>query len=265
MSGPGSENDFSKSAGEMKIPNQYDNVDYGKKTKLVVRKVVSCDADGKVYGSKAIVTKENKQTFIQHLISEGEDVTLLPQRVIGELKKLIRDGAKDLTQDWKHALHLVNTAYHVANVRRPTPDEKGGWNQYEDLIKFSVKQLSATRGLDGKWRTSTVMVREDMDQQGATPPLDPQAKAKLPTLRSFVQRPPTDDDIGKRRFFVEIPGQAAVEIEGKTMDEIIEAIGNKMRRHGAKIRVEERAKTHSVITVWVQDVKRDRIVIKEIS
>lgn len=256
MSGPGSDNELSKAAGDMHIPNQYDNKDYGKKSKIVVRKVkhVEQGGDHKFYGSKAIHTKENKQTFIDHLIAEAEDVTLLPDRVIGELKKLIRDGAKDLTQNWKDALHLVNTAYHVGNIRRAIPDEKGAWKQYEELIKFAVKQLSATRGLDGPWRASTVMVREDMEAAPA---------AKPPTLRSFAQ--PSDNHIGTRRYFVEIPGEAAAEIDAKNMDEIIEMLGNKFRRHGAKLRVEERQKTHAIITVWVQDVKRDRIVIKEVS
>lgn len=257
MSGPGSDNEYAKNAGEMAIPSQFDNVDWGKKTKLVVRKVSTKarGAKGTFYGSKAIVTKEGeKLTFTDYLIAEAEDVTLLPQRVIDELKKLIREGAKDLTQNWKDALHLVNTAYHVGNVRRPVPEQKGAWKQYEELIKFGVKQLAATRGIDGDWRSSTVMVREEFN-----------APEKPPRLSQFVQRDPSDNHIGTKRYFVEIPGHAAVEIDGKNMDEIIEMVSNKMRRHGAKIRVEERQKDYAIVTVWIRDVKRDRIIIKQVS
>lgn len=272
MNGPGQDNEYSKSVEELKIPNQYDNVDWGKRTKLVVRKVSTKErgGKGKFYGAKAIVTKEGeKLTFADFLIAEAEDVTLLPQRIVDELKKLIREGAKDLTQNWKDALHLVNTAYHVGNVRRPVPEEKGAWKQYEDLIRFSVKQLSSTRGIDGKWRSSTVLVREDLQQQppasAAPVPAQPQPTSPAPRLSQFVQRDASDNHIGSKRYFVEIPGHAAVEIDGKNMDEIIEMIHNKMRRHGAKIRVEERQKEYAIITVWVHDVKRDRIIIKQVS
>lgn len=130
MSGiPDVENEVSKGSPEMKIPSQYDNVDWGSKTKLVNRKVShkARGPGGKSYGSKAIMTKEQKMTFIDHLITEGDDITLLPERVIGEIKSNIRKGAQDLEQKWKNALELVHKAYQVSNVRRPTPDQKGAW------------------------------------------------------------------------------------------------------------------------------------------
>jgi hypothetical protein len=49
------------------------------------------------------------------------------------------------------------------------------------------------------------------------------------------------------------------------MDEIIEQITNKLRRNGAKARVESRTKTVAVLSVWVGDIKRDEIVIKDVS
>lgn len=239
---PNVENEVSTGSSEMKIPSQYDNVDWGKKTKLVNRKVThkARGPGGKVYGSKAIMTKEQaKPTFIDHLINEGDDITLLPERVIGEIKSNIRKGAQDLAQKWKNALELVHKAYQVANVRRPTPDQKGAWKQYEQMIQHGVRQLVATRGLNGEWRTSNVLVRE------------------------------AEGDIGRRRFFVEIPGERAQEVEGENLDEIIEAIQNKITRsrdvHGTKVRIEERSKTHAILTVWVNGIKRERLVVKEVS
>jgi len=241
---PGIENEMSQKAAEMKIPSQYDNVDWGAKTKLVTRKTTnkSSGKDGTVYGSKALITKESKMTFIDHLLQEADDLTALPDLVVGEIKKNIGAGAKDLTQKWKNALELVHKAYHVSNVRTPTPDQKGAWKQYETLIQHGVRELTKTRGIDGEWRTSNVLVREASGEES---------------------------HIGKTRFFIEIPGERAQEVDGTNMDEIIEAISNKIRasKHvrGTKVRIEERTKTHAVLTVWVNDIKRERIVIKQVS
>jgi hypothetical protein len=240
----GVENEVSTSSSEMKIPSQYDNVDWGARTKLVNRKVSNKSSkDGTVYGSKALMTKEGKLTFIGHLIAESDDPTLLPDMVVSELKGNIRKGAKDLEQKWKNALELVHKAYHVSNVQLPTPTKKGAWKQYEELIRFGVQQLSATRGIKGDWRTSSVLVRE-------------------------AAAAGEQSHIGKRRYFVEIPGERAQEVEGANMDEIIDAISNKIRnsRHvtGTKVRVEERTKDHAVLTVWVNEVKRERITIKQV-
>lgn len=241
MSGPHIENDFSKRAGEMNIPSQYDNKDYGKKVKAVAKKVQvkSSSGDGKLYGSRAIMTKES-MTFTQYLI-EGDDLTLLPDSVLGEIKSNIRTGAKDLEQKWKNALELVHKAYQVANVRRPTPDQKGAWKQYEEMISFGVRQLTATRGIDGDWRMSKVLVREayqDVDKS---------------------------QQMGKRRFFAEIPGAAATEVDGTDMGEIIENITNKFRRHGASVRVDERSKLGAVLSIWKNGIQIDKMVIKELS
>lgn len=242
---PDVENDASKSAPEMKIPNQYVNTDWGKKTKLVTRKVTSRGADGQIYGSKTIVTKEGagaQPTFLDHLLHESDELTILPSGVIAELKKNIRAGAKDLAQQWKNTLELVHKAYQVARIRTPVPTEKGAWKQYEELIHYGVRQLSATRGLNGNWRSATVLVREADD---------------------------AERHIGKRRFFVELPGERAQEVDADDLDEIIEAISNKIRnsRHvtGTKVRIEERQKKHAILTVWVNDIKRERIIIREVS
>jgi hypothetical protein len=235
------ENELSAKSKEMKIPSQYKNIDWGKKTKLVNRKVILKDTKtGEIYGSKAIMTKEHI-TFSSHLINES-DVSLLPEVVINELKSNIRTGAKDLAQQWKNALELVNKAYHVANVRRPSPDIRGAWRQYEDLIQFGVRQLSATRGLGGDWRMTSPMIKESYIEEG---------KAST------------------HRFFVEIPGESAREIDGNTLDDIVDSITNKIRSSKqvtqSKVRVSERTATHVVLSVFVDDILKEKIVIKQIS
>jgi hypothetical protein len=242
---PGSRNEFARKSKKMKIPMQMDNKDYGKKTKAVARTVDLLNSKtGAYYGSKTIMTKETK-TFTEFLITENssDEITTLPDKVLRELKSLIRKGAADLQQNWKDALELTNKAYHIGNVRKPTPDQKGAWKQYTDLLTFGVQQLSATRGRDGKWRkTEPVAFTEGMQQ-----------------------RPDSGAPVGSHRYFVTIPGQAAVEADAKNMDEIIEKMSNKCRRGGAKVRVEERSKLGAKLSVWVDDIKRDTITIQDIS
>ena len=306
MSGPGQKNEFARKAKRMKYPLQTDNKDYGKKVKAVARRVDVVNSEtGDLYGSRAIMTKEatdnmlknpyrkntikweqwNKQrqeylkgvaadphgklnsgdivtgpsgeskvltkeektTFVGYLMAEADtDITLLPEQVISELKGLIRKGAKDLTQQWANALELTHKAYHVCNVRRPTPDKKGAWKQYEALIAYAVRQLSDTRGINGKWRTADVLVRE------ATTGFD-------------------DQPIGTHRFWVRLPGHAAVEASAKTMDDVIEQIFNKLRGKGVKARVEHRTKEGAKLSILVRDadldkwIKRDEVTIQDIS
>jgi len=257
MSGPGPINQFAKSAGEMNIPSQYDNKDFGKKVKAVAKKVtIKSSGDGKVYGARAIMTKET-QSFLQFLeqkilaekeetsdqiVTEGDDITLLPDSVLGEIKSNIRAGARDLEQKWKNALELVHKAYQVANIRRPTPDQKGAWKQYEDMIKFGVAQLRATRGIDGDWRMTQISIRE-----------------------AYEQEPDKTQKLGKRRFFVEVPGEAAVEADGKDVGEIIEQLTNKFRRHGTTVRVDRRDDLGAVLSIWKHGIQIDKMVIKELS
>jgi hypothetical protein len=245
MSGPGPENEFSRKSSEMRYPSQYDNKDWGAVTKLKRRKVTSKDSKtGATYGSRAIMTKENTLPTFSAYLAEGDDITTLPDSVIGEIKSNINKGAKDLAQKWKNAIELVHTAYHVANVRRPTPNDKGAWKQYEALLKVGVEALSKTRGINGSWRTTNMLVREA-------------ANTPMPK--------PVEGDVGKRRFFVEIPGMAAMEADAKNIDEVIDAFTNKLRRNGATVRVEERTKTHAILGVYVNDVKRDKVIVKEVS
>ena len=165
---------------------------------------------------------------------------------MSEIKGLIRKGAQDLQQAWKNALELTNTAYHVARVRLPRPEQKGGWAQYMDMISFSVKQLAQTRGIDGKWRIGGSLMREAVEQ-------------------NFAEEEP----IGKHRIFVEVPGEDVIELHVDSLDDAIDMIISRIRVgkevRGTKVRVEERSKERAVLAVYVNDVLRDRIVLKDIS
>lgn len=229
---PDAETKQAEHTREMTIPNQYDNIDWGAKSRLVNRKVSHKDTNtGTVYGSKVIMTKE-ATSFKSFLITEDEDITKLPDSVIAEIRKNINAGAKDLQQNWKDALELVNKAYQVASIRRPIPNEKGAWKQYEEMIRHAVRKLSEYRGLNGPWRSSTVLIRES---------------------------------VSKHRFFVHMPGENAVEVEAESMDAIIDQLSNKVRRNGAKLRVEQRDKTTATLALYIGDDVRDRVKIVDVS
>ena len=98
-------------------------------------------------------------------LSEGSDLNELPPDVMSELQKNIRDGASDKQQEWANALALVHKAFEVAGVQRPTPDMKGGWKQYEELLQLAVSQLADNRGMDGDWRMSSSIFHEAMQKQ----------------------------------------------------------------------------------------------------
>lgn len=93
-------------------------------------------------------------------LNEGDDLDALPPDVMSEVQKNIRDGAKDIEQKWANALELVHKAYEVAGIERPTPDLRNAWKQYEENLTYAVKQLAKYRGMEGDWRTTSMVFTE---------------------------------------------------------------------------------------------------------
>lgn len=249
---PADENQFDKTAVTMKFNNTMDpkQRDIGAKTKVRAEKVQIKDSKtGKVYGTRTLMQKSTEgveiKTLADFLLAEATDISLLPDQLVKEIKKNIRSRAADMEQNWANALELVHKAYEVANVARPHPEQTGAWKQYEDVLKYAVSQLAATRGISGDWRMSKVLYGE--------------------SLVEAERAAPRPKHIGTHRFFVDIPGSETSEVEAKSIDEIIETLTNNLRRQGLKIRIEERTKTHAVLAVWHDDIKRDKIVIKDVS
>ena len=98
-------------------------------------------------------------------LTEGDDLSTLPEDTMNELHKNITDGAKDQEQKWANALELVHKAYEVAAVQRPTPDMRSAWKQYEENLQFAVEQLAKFRGIDGDWRMSSSVFHEALANQ----------------------------------------------------------------------------------------------------
>lgn len=240
---PGSENQFDKSAKEMSIPNMMDNKDYGKPSKVGPRKIMvrSSGKPPRFYGARTIMTKEGTYPTFMEWLNEGEeDYSALPDLVVSEIKKNIRAGARDTTQQWKDALELVHRAYFVANVRRPVPTDTAAWEQYMTLVRTGVKELAATRGLTGDWRLTRPMIKEAAEIN--------RKKQELPT----------------KRFFVEVPGQSAIEVDGEDLDDIVEQTANSFRRRGMRVRIKSKDDVKAILSLWRDDKEVERIVIKQV-
>lgn len=100
------------------------------------------------------------QNMLQQNLTEADDLTRLPKKVMSAIKSNIRKGAEDLSQKWANALELVHKAYQVEGVERPDPTMKTAWEQYEQNIAYAVQQLADNRGMDGDWRMSSSMFHE---------------------------------------------------------------------------------------------------------
>ena len=84
-----------------------------------------------------------------------------PEDVIKKLKKLIRDGATDLQKQWDNSLALVRKAFEVEGVELPTPSERTGFAQFEELLKYAVVELAdARKDADSSWRMSSTVFKE---------------------------------------------------------------------------------------------------------
>ena len=95
---------------------------------------------------------------------EKDDSTAIPDETLNKIKSNIRKGAKDTTQLWANALELVHTAYDVTQVQRPDITMQAAWKQYEEMIQCACEELAKARGIDGKWRMSSV-TNEAMEEE----------------------------------------------------------------------------------------------------
>jgi len=224
------------------FPSQYDNKDYGKKRKAKTKTLpIKNTTTGQVYGYKTI----EEMKFSDFLITEAEkkDDTRLPQSVIGEIVSLIKKGAKELHQAWKHAGELVNTAYHMANVRRPTPDQKGAWQQYEEMLKQGVRALADHKGLSGDWRLSKTAFAEEL--------------ANTPELDQILT-----EAAGKRqhRIFARVQNigyedeEQEHEIAADDLNHVVQTFTAQAKRNGRKIHITPLAHNHMKLTVYIQGV-----------
>ena len=226
-------------------PSEYDNKDYGKKRKAKIHTIaIKNTTSGEVYGYKTI--PEVLTLTFSDFLAEAQKDTRLPQSVIGELTGLIRKGAKDLDQAWKSAIELVHTAYHVANVKRPTPDQKGAWKQYEDLLKAGVKALADARGLSGDWRLSQVAYSEGVQ----TPELDQiltEASGKR-AHRIFVRTKDIGFDDKEHEH----------EVNADSLDDVVHSVLHQARANGKHVKIIPVAPNQIKLVVYTKGVNKNK-------
>lgn len=238
-----------------KIPRQMDNKNYGKKRRAKTHTYpIKNSATGQAYGYKTIA-ENDLMHYLDRVLVEKEkiDDTRLPASVVGEIASLIKKGAKDLQQAWKNAFELVHTAYHVANVRRPIPSEKGAWAQYEELLGVGVKALADTRGITANWRSSkpafAESVTNDLDRA-----LNEAVHNKQRKHRIFVRAQQIGFDDGVDEY----------EVNANSLDEVIHPIIHQARRNGKHVRVEPISRNQINLIVYIRGATKmqDDMIIK---
>lgn len=86
--------------------------------------------------------KQKKEVFVSPDVQEP-----FPEDTVSAIQKEINKGAKDIEQEWKNAVELVNYAFEELNVPVPMANLKKRWGQYNKLISYAVKNLADARGL----------------------------------------------------------------------------------------------------------------------
>ncbi len=104
--------------------------------------------------------------YIQSILAEKKedwkhrDASSIPGDMYKEIEKNIKKGGADNEMEWANAMELVNRAYDVSGVERPTPPDQGGWEQYEKLLQVAVTALFDARGTDDNSRFTSKVFRE---------------------------------------------------------------------------------------------------------
>ena len=103
--------------------------------------------------------------YKQSLYEDKDDLSIVPEDALKDIKKNIKDGAADLEQDWANAMELTQKAYSVAGVERPSPSERSAWKQYEEMLMLAVNELADAHKLskDKSWRMSSTVFKEAME------------------------------------------------------------------------------------------------------
>jgi hypothetical protein len=170
------------------------------------------------------------QNLYEFAKSSKDDLSVVPEDAIKDIKKNIKDGAADLEQDWSNAMELTHKAYSVAGVERPTPSERSAWQQYEEMLQLAVNELADARKLtkDKSWRMSSTVFKEAME---------PRIKIRVVELGDTSGRGHT--------------------VEAKNMEEIIEMVRKQAGERGFDMDVEDRDDGSRVCTFSEYGVKKN--------
>lgn len=171
------------------------------------------------------------QNLYRQSLAEGkDDLSIVPEAAMKDIKKNIKDGAADLEQDWANAMELTQKAYSVAGVERPSPSERSAWTQYEEMLMLAVNELADARKLskDKSWRMSSTVFKEAME---------PRIKVRVVEL-------------GERQ------GKGHT-VEAKNMEEVIEMVRKQAGDRGYEMDVQDDDDGSQVCTFMERGIKRN--------
>ena len=92
--------------------------------------------------------KEKKIVF-----KETNPQSAFPKDTITAIKKQINVFNKDLNMNWDNAMEMLDDVMLQLNVPKPTANLSKRWEQYAELIEFSVQSMADARGIDGPWNS----------------------------------------------------------------------------------------------------------------
>jgi hypothetical protein len=92
--------------------------------------------------------KEKKVVF-----KETNPQNAFPKDTITAIKKQVNVFTKDLSMNWDTAMEMLDDVMRELNVPKPTANLSKRWDQYAELIEFSVQSMADARGLEGSWNS----------------------------------------------------------------------------------------------------------------
>lgn len=176
--------------------------------------------------SEFLLRRVNENDIYTSNKSKENGDVLIKQISLDSIKKNIRSGAKDLSQQWRDAKEITEKAFEVAGEKLPVPSQKRRWDQFVDLAKYAVHELAKYRGMNGNWR---------------------------------ISKPITEN--AESPFTIELSQQQILDVEGNTFDEILEQLTEQLRKYGAKAKIETENENKIVLSIWLNNHRINEITI----
>jgi hypothetical protein len=76
-----------------------------------------------------------------------------PKDTITAIKKSINVFTKDLAMSWDNAMEMLDAVLIELGIPKPTANLRAQWEQYAELIEFSVTSMADARGINGSWNS----------------------------------------------------------------------------------------------------------------
>lgn len=98
-----------------------------------------------------LIEKKVDQSRKKPIFAETDGQSKYPPHTMVMLKKNITTKARDLDIDWESAVDLTNEVFDEFSVPIPQAFQRDRWEQYVELLAYSIRALADARGLGAKW------------------------------------------------------------------------------------------------------------------